>query len=177
MDLGLISVRYARALLKAGIETGQSEKVYADMQTLAGEYIHVPELATAIHNPMLSREQKKSLFMTAVGDKPCNLTERFFDLVLQEGREGILQFIANSYITLFRKHNNLVSARVTTATTLTPDTEARMRQLVENKTDGTVEFVTEVDPDIIGGFVLEYNTYRLDASVKSQLNTILSQLN
>ena len=172
----MISVRYARALLKAGIETGQSEQVYKDMQTLAGEYVSVPELAAAIHNPMLSREQKKSLFMTAVGGKLCNLTERFFDLVLQEGREGILQFIANSYITLFRKHNNLVSARVTTATTLTPDTEAKMRQLVESKTDGTVEFVTEVDPDIIGGFVLEYDTYRLDASVKSQLSAILSQL-
>jgi len=34
-----------------------------------------------------------------------------------------------------------------------------------------------VKPELIGGFVLEYDTYRMDASVKSQLNTILSQLN
>ena len=38
MDLGLISVRYARALLKAGIEAKEAEKVYADMQTLAQNY-------------------------------------------------------------------------------------------------------------------------------------------
>jgi F-type H+-transporting ATPase subunit delta len=33
-----------------------------------------------------------------------------------------------------------------------------------------------VNPDLIGGFILEYDTYRLDASVKSKLNTILNQL-
>jgi len=47
---------------------------------------------------------------------------------------------------------------------------------VESKTNGTVEFETEVNPDIIGGFILEYDTYRMDASVKSKLNTILNQL-
>ncbi|MBR5928383.1 MAG: F0F1 ATP synthase subunit delta, partial [Prevotella sp.] len=44
------------------------------------------------------------------------------------------------------------------------------------KTNGTVEFESEVDPDIIGGFILEYDTYRMDASVKTKLNSILTQL-
>ena len=48
--------------------------------------------------------------------------------------------------------------------------------MVESKTNGTVEFETEVNPDIIGGFILEYDTYRMDASVKAKLNTILNQL-
>jgi F-type H+-transporting ATPase subunit delta len=39
-----------------------------------------------------------------------------------------------------------------------------------------VEFETEVNPDIIGGFILEYDTFRMDASVRSKLNTILTQL-
>ncbi|MBR2253895.1 MAG: F0F1 ATP synthase subunit delta, partial [Prevotella sp.] len=55
--------------------------------------------------------------------------------------------------------------------------EQKMRKMVESRTNGTVEFSTEVDPDIIGGFVLEYDTYRLDTSVKAQLNKILKQLN
>ena len=48
--------------------------------------------------------------------------------------------------------------------------------MVESKTKGTVEFETEVNPDIIGGFVLEYDTYRLDASVQTQLRQVLTQL-
>ena len=35
MDLGLISVRYARALLKAGMEAQLEDRVYHEMQTLS----------------------------------------------------------------------------------------------------------------------------------------------
>lgn len=87
-----------------------------------------------------------------------------------------MQFIANSFITLYRKQNNLIQAKLSTAAALTPDTEAKLRALVESKTNGTVEFTSEIEPDLIGGFVLEYDTYRLDASVKRQLNDILSGL-
>lgn len=177
MDLGLISVRYARALLKASNKEKQSEQVYADMQTLAAEYLNVPELSVTIANPMLSKEQKESLFITATGKSTCDLTLRFIALVLNEGREGIMQFIANSFITLYRKQNNLIQAKLSTAAPLSQNTEAKLRKLVESKTNGTVEFKTAVDAGLIGGFVLEYDTYRLDASIKRQLSTILSELN
>lgn len=176
MDLGLISVRYARALLKAGIETGLSEKVYADMQALATSYAAEPRLKATIDNPMVSKRQKEALLNAAASEKPAELTQRFFKLVIKEGREDIMQFIANSFITLYRKHNNLVSAKLTTAAPLDATTESKLRQLVEKKTNGTVEFKTAINSNLIGGFVLEYDTYRMDASVKTQLGTILSKL-
>jgi F-type H+-transporting ATPase subunit delta len=51
-----------------------------------------------------------------------------------------------------------------------------MKAMVQEKTHGTVEFNTETDPSIIGGFVLEYDTYRMDASVKTKLQKILKEL-
>lgn len=176
MDLGLISVRYARALLKASNQEKQSEQVYADMQTLAAEYINVPELSVTIANPMLSEEQKETLLIAATGSTKCDLTRRFIQLVLKEGRAGIMQFIANSFVTQYREQNNLIQAKLSTAAALSPETESKLRKLVESKTNGKVEFKTSVDDELIGGFVLEYDTYRLDASVKRQLSTILSNL-
>ncbi len=146
------------------------------MQTLSDCYVRVPELRFTIDNPMLSKDEKEKLFVTAAGDRPCELTRTFFKLVLKEDREGMMQFIANSYITLYRKQKNLIRAKLLTATTVTPTIEQKLRKLVESKTSGTVEFETEVNPNIVGGFILEYDTYRLDLSVKSMLNSILSQL-
>jgi F-type H+-transporting ATPase subunit delta len=51
-----------------------------------------------------------------------------------------------------------------------------MRKTVLSVTDGTVEFEKEVDPDLLGGFVLNVETYQLDASLKSQLQTIKNNL-
>jgi F-type H+-transporting ATPase subunit delta len=84
--------------------------------------------------------------------------------------------MAASYITLYRKQKNITRGRLITATTVTPATEQKMKQMVESNTQGTVEFQTEINPDIIGGFILEYDTYRMDASVKTKLNSILAQL-
>ena len=177
MDLGLISVRYARALLKASVEAQNSDKVYADMQTLATSYAEVSALRATIDNPMLSKSQKGNLLAAAMGGTSFELTKRFIGLVLDEGRENIMQFIANSFITLYRKQNNLIKARLVTASAPSQQVEAHLKQLVGSKTSGSkVEFVSEVDPDIIGGFVLEYDTYRMDASIKTQLKAILSKL-
>ena len=176
MDIGVISVRYARALLKCSMEEGLEDKVYQDMQTLAKSYIEVPELKLTIDNPMIAKDSKKALLMAAVGDERTKLTTNFISLVLKEDRESVMQFMANSYITLYRKQKNVIRGKLTTATEVTSAMEQKMRQMVESNTNGTVEFETEVNPDIVGGFILEYDTYRMDTSVRTRLNSILKQL-
>ena len=176
MDIGVISVRYARALLKSATDAKIEDAVYAEMQQLAKSYVEVPQLRFTIDNPMLSKDKKEMLLMTAVGQKPSSLTKAFIQLVLKEDRESVMQFIANSYVTLYRQQKNVIRGRLITAAAVSPATEQKMRKMVESKTNGTVEFETEVNPDIIGGFILEYDTYRMDASVKSQLNSILNTL-
>lgn len=176
MEIGVISVRYARALMKSATELKQEDKVYKEMQVLAQSYIQVPELRFTIDNPMLAQDKKQGLLETACGTDVSDLTKRFIALVLKEGRESTLQFMAASYITLYRQQKNITRGRLITATPVSPDVETKMKQMVVSKTRGTVEFNTEIDPDIIGGFILEYDTYRMDASVKTKLNTVLTAL-
>ena len=176
MDIGVISMRYARALLKSATDQKVEDAVYQEMMTVAKSYLDVPALRHTIDNPMLSKDKKEALLTVAAGEKPCQLTKAFIALVLKEDRENVMQFMANSYITLYRKQKNVIRGKLTTAARVTAETEQKMRQMVESKTNGTVEFETEVNPDIIGGFILEYDTYRMDASVKSKLNNILNQL-
>ena len=104
---------------------------------------------------MLSKDKKELLLQTAVGQEPSALVKNFISLVLSEDRENVMQFIANSYITLYRQQKNIIRGKLTTAVAVLPATEQRMKQMVESKTQGTVEFESEVNHDIIGGFILE----------------------
>ena len=176
MDIGVISVRYARALLKSATEQKLDDAVYQEMQLLAKSYLDVPQLRQSIAGPMLSKDKKETLLLTAVGGSATPLTKAFIQLVLKEGREPVMQFIANSYVTLYRQQKNIIRGRLITAAQVSAQTEQKMRQMVESKTSGTVEFETEVNPDLIGGFILEYDTFRMDASVKTKLNSILNTL-
>lgn len=176
MDLGVISVRYARALIKGAVRQHLETEVYGEMMTLMQSYLQVPQLRTTIDNPMVARDKKGKLIETAAGGNLTDLTRQFLQLVFQEGRESNLQLMAASYITLYRQLKNITRGKLTTAVAVSPQTEAKMKQMVEHKTHGTVEFNVEVDPDIIGGFILEYDTYRMDASVRTRLNSVLTTL-
>ena len=162
--------------MKSATDAKLEEQVYQEMMTLAKSYSDVPVLRQTIDNPMLEKSKKQTLLETAVGGTPSKLMQTFIALVLKEDRENMVQFMAYSYVTLYRKQKNVIRGKLTTAARVSAQTEQKMRQMVESKTQGTVEFETEVNPDIIGGFILEYDTYRMDASVKSKLNTILNQL-
>ena len=150
MDIGVISTRYARALLKSATDAKLEEQVYQEMMTLAKSYSDVPVLRQTIDNPMLEKSKKQTLLETAVGGTPSKLTQTFIALVLKEDRENMVQFMAYSYVTLYRKQKNVIRGKLTTAARVSAETEQKMRQMVESKTQGTVEFETEVNPDIIG---------------------------
>ena len=176
MDTGVIAVRYAKALLESAIRLKLEDAIYEEMLTLSTNYIQVPKLRFTIDNPTLGNEKKLALLKTACGGDINDLTVRFLNLVFKEGRESSLQFMATAYLTLYRKHKNIIRGKLITAVPVSEETEAKMKQMVEKRTHGKVEFNTEVDPSIIGGFILEYDTYSLDASVKTKLKGVLHQL-
>lgn len=176
MDIGVISVRYARALLDSAVAMKLDEDVYQEMQILCKSFLEVPDFRYTIDNPMLAKDKKLQLIITACGGKVTELTQRFFQIVLREDRESVLQFMAHSYISLYRRMKYVTQGKLITAVAVSPETEQKMKRMVEGKTHGSVEFNTEVDPNIIGGFILEYDTYRMDASVKTKLHQVLATL-
>ena len=109
MNTGVISVRYARALLKSADQQAVKDAVYADMQSIAQNYLDVRQLRTAIDNPMLPKDKKEEILLAACGGNPSEQTKKFIKLVLNEGRENLMQFMANSFVTLYRQEKNMVS--------------------------------------------------------------------
>lgn len=175
MNTGVISKRYAKALYEFAEETNAEKQVYQEMSTLATSFLQVPELRKALDNPLLPVDAKIDLLCNAAGGKVSQEVKRFISLVLREHRENFIQFMACSYIDLYRKNNNILIGRLITATPVGKRIEDRMRMIVAKGTHGTVEFETVVDPSIEGGFILDIDFNRLDASIATQLNRVRRQ--
>ena len=84
----------------------------------------------------------------------------------------MIQFMAHSYVEAYRKQNRIIHSRLTVPVVLSDRTLNRLKDLVKEKTQNEVEFVVDVDPSIIGGFIMEYDTYSYDASIRSKLKNI-----
>ncbi|MGC3978726.1 MAG: F0F1 ATP synthase subunit delta [Paludibacteraceae bacterium] len=175
MNLGLIPVRYATALLDFAEESNSQDAVYTDIMRLAESFSNTKELKVVFENPVLSKEDKKKIILTAAGIKVTPVFESFVDLVLKNNREAQLHNIVLKYEDLYRKKNNVLHGKLTTAVSIDETTEEKLIKLVEKQIKGTLELEKVVDPSILGGFLMEIDSVRWDASIRNQLNKIKNE--
>lgn len=175
MNTGVVSMRYARALLAYAKGQKVEDRVYEEVKTLAANYVNVPDLRRVIENPVLDAKRKCELLREASGGKDVSEElMRFFALVLDERREKFLQFMLWSYIDLYREDKNILVGKLTTAVP-SKRLEEHLVDLIGSRTQGKVEMEAHVDPDLIGGYIIELEGYRLDASVANQLKRVKQQ--
>lgn len=175
MNEGMISKRYAKALLLFAKDNKSEDTVYSEMKQLASVFMREPKLRMAMDNPILNVEDKLNLINTAVGRKASSEFVSFMELVLKNKREKYLLNIALSYSDLYCKAKGINTGKLVTATPVDASVTEKMKSLLQKIKPGNLDFETSIDPNIEGGFVLYIDDYRLDASVKTQLKRIKQQ--
>lgn len=178
MDIGSVSKRYAKALYKFAVDGAEDFIVYNELQAIINVYLALKKFQDIIVNPQVNANVKKQLIFAALGENHSvsSSLKRFIEFIIQQKRCDKLIYMAHSYISIYQKQHNIVPSKFTVPTQLDEQVLERMKLLVQKHLNGQVEFQVQVDPSILGGFVLEFDTYRLDASVKSQLQRLKQSL-
>jgi len=176
MDVGIISTRYTKAIYKYAAGRGDETRLYEEMKALSKQFSALPELNKVLENPVISSEDKINLLTTAVGNTASETCKNVFRVVVENGRASYMQHIALVYDQVYRKEKNIVLVKLVTVNQATEDEKKSMVELISNGKKEQVDFAAETDADIIGGFILEVEDLRLDASVKNQLNRLKLEL-
>lgn len=172
MNEGLISRRYAKALLMFAQERGAAKEVYVKMKIFEDNYIAHPDLHRALMNPLLSLHDKESLLSTAIGIDPTGDYIRGIRLIIKNHREMYVRTICLMYQKLYREANHILRVEILTAIKLDVEELNKIHALIKHHTTDKIEFVHRVDPSIIGGFILKVNSQQLDASVQKELKVL-----
>ncbi len=178
MDQGLIPHRYAKALYKLACERGNAQRVYNLMQALSVAFVAEPDLDKAVTNPFVSNQDKAMLLSTAAGAKADDTTfTDFLKLLIDNRRIDMIRLMAVAYEDIYRKENNIRRVNVVAASPLSPELEQRLKDLIKRHLgDAEMEYETSVDPELIGGFVVNIDSERLDASVKNEIKQLRQSL-
>jgi len=176
MNTGMISMRYAKALLVYSTENKQDELVYEMAKVVVSNYASYPQLRHALENPVLGIEQKSKLMHAAAGSKTLGAFDKFIHLMLTNKREAYYQSTMLNYIDLYRAKSNIYSGKLITASQIDAATEKKLTSVIESQKEGKLEVQKSVNPDLIGGFILEVDNTRWDASIKRQLQTIKNEM-
>ena len=177
MDNGKVSARYARALFHVAQERGCETPVYEGMERLVRNYLQaIAQFNEVLADPVIAKTEKVKLLEMAVGDPLHDGLRQFIAFVADQKREDKMFYIAMKYMELYRAKHNILSTRVTAAAELPESTYERIKAFIKQTFDADAEMEVNIDPNLIGGFILDIENNRMDASVAGQLNEVRNRM-
>lgn len=171
-----LASRYAKSLIDLAIEKTQLEQVFADMKWLQEACKSNRDLVNLLRSPIINGETKKKILDAITNGRVSEITAAFIRLLISKGRESNLPEITTAFIAAYKEKKNIQTIKLTTAA---PVSDAVRNAIVDQikKTGGyqNVEVEEKVDPELIGGFVLQVGDKLVDASVAYDLKAIAKQ--
>jgi F-type H+-transporting ATPase subunit delta len=166
---------YARALYAAAKDKNRLEAVREELGDFVEAQRQVPELRDLLRNPQLDQRVKASVLEELLGGEE-ELVRNFLLLLAEKNRAGEADEIAREFEQLVAQAEGILDVQVTTAVELS-DQEARdVIEQIESASGRKVEASHSVDPDLIGGIVLQAGSLRLDASIRGRLDRLRREM-
>jgi len=167
-----VASRYAKSLIELAIEKGALEEIYQDMLLFSQLCDSNREFRLMLRNPIINHGKKRAILDKIFKGKVNESTIAIFDIITRKNREAILPSLAEEFIHQYRKYKNIDEVTVTTPVPLTPELREKLIGNIKQRTGHKVDLTEQVDPDLIGGFVLEIGDRMMDNSVKSKLKAM-----
>lgn len=166
------ALRYAKALLSQAEEKSQVKAVLVDMERIVETLSVSTDLRAILRSPVVKTDDKQKV-MGEVFAGATQETKDLMGLLASNKRVSLLGQVAESFLDLYRKTQGIEMARVITAAPLTQDLEAQIMQKAKDMTGGSnIELSAEVDPSIMGGFILRVGDMQYNASIANQFQKI-----
>jgi F-type H+-transporting ATPase subunit delta len=166
---------YARALYEAARDRDRVDVARDQLAELAGAMETSPELEAFLVNPQLDPGAKVGVLEeVTTGADP--VVRNFVRLVASKGRAGQLRQIAEEFEAIVDEAQGRLSVELTTAYELEDDEAKAIVARIEQASGRTVEATRSVDPELIGGMILQAGSFRVDASVRGRLNRLRREL-
>ena len=177
MKQSRVTIRYAKALLQLAIEQNTLEQSYNDMVLLDVVCTESKELSLLLKSPIVKTDQKLNILKEIFASKLGEVSMAFVNIITTKKRESLLAFIASSFITLYKAHNNIATATVTTAAPLDEALKADVINFIKKHGEANVELTEKVDEKIIGGAIIRMGDKQLDASVSKAISELRQTFN
>jgi len=166
---------YARALFEAAQENDRLAQVREELGDFVAAIDDVPELDALLRNPQVDPVAKAQVLDDVLGGADA-LVRNFVLLTVEKNRGAQLREIHKEFERLVAAAERRLTVELTTAFELT-DTEAQqILKQIEDASGRQVDATRSVDPDLIGGIVLQAGSMRVDASVRGRLERLRREL-
>ena len=167
--------RYAQAILNLATEQKSMDKLLEQTQDIKNAIDKSSDLRSVLNSPIVQNEMKLSI-AKEVFKSSDKMLINLFETLAENDRFNHLKWICQSYASMYNQLHNIQEAHITSAIELDNKTLKVLQEKIKKITGDEAKVTTEVNENLIGGFVLKLNDLQYDASISGQLNKIKRNL-
>ena len=166
---------YANALFEVASEQEVIDEIREQVGQFADELDQNRDLQIFLFSPYFSSQEKKDGIRKIVEDADERFLN-FLELLAERHRMPAIFRIRRAYDALWREENKLLPVTVTSAIDLDEGLVEGLGKRIEEQTGKKIELTSQVDPDVLGGLVLQVGNMVLDASIRNRLEQLRKQV-
>jgi F-type H+-transporting ATPase subunit delta len=166
---------YANAVYDIASQAGALDS-WGDALANLAAVVSDAHMSRLLNNPEVGKQQKGDMLIKVLGDKLDEQQQNLVKLMAENGRLSIMPDVRDQFEVARAKAENKVEAEVVSAFELTAQQTDELVNTLKNKLGCDVTLTTTVDESLIGGVVIKAGDTIIDASMKSQLDSLALSL-
>ncbi len=175
MSILRIVSRYAKSLFELAIQDNNLDEVHEDVM-MAWKVAQQDDFAAFLKSPIIPVQRKKAVINKVFEASPTHLRNTL-NVMIEHKREAYMSDFCREFHLMYNKRNKVSSAQLITAAPMSEATVQDILTVFKNKglLEQDVELVEKVNPEIIGGFILEFDGQVYNASLANKLEAMRKQ--
>ncbi|HCW44221.1 MAG: ATP synthase F1 subunit delta [Planctomycetia bacterium] len=170
------ALAYASAMLQVGSALGEASAFGEQLTVVAHAISDDPQMRVFIESPKISRENKKAVLSSALTGKVAEQVLNLLKLLIDRGRQFLVQDIADTYTELEDVAAGRVKATITSAVEMPAEQRDSLVASIQTKTGREVVATEVVDPELLAGLTIQVGDLVVDGSLRSHLHRVRQEV-
>jgi len=171
-----VAARYAEALFAIAKQNNTLEQLENELRIIDQVLEDNLEFKKLLNHPHIDKQAKKGLLLGVFKGHISEVTENFVQLLIDKKRQNVFTYIVKEFTLLANEARGIVDAVVVSAKVLSDKQLEQIRTTFKELVGKDLRIATEVDAEIIGGFIVRIGDRVYDSSLKTQLNRFEAKL-
>lgn len=173
MRHSIVSLRYARGLIKASKDCNEEKNVASQVAHLLNVLTDYPNLKKLLLSRTINPFAKQAIIESLAKQLELgDITRNFIFLLIKKGRIAQIEDIFLCYQDELDNQAGIRTAEVTVAKELTTSQQQQLKKKLSTLTGYRIKLKIKIFPDIIGGVIVKIGSVIYDGSLKQQLQTL-----
>ncbi|MBE6942745.1 MAG: ATP synthase F1 subunit delta [Ruminococcaceae bacterium] len=167
---------YAKSLYSLSAEEDITVALLEEMDMARDIFHSEPDFVDLLAMPSLSKEERTGMLDACFRGRVHPYLLNFLKILTERGLIRQFAKCCQVYRECYNEDSGILDVSIVSAVALTEEQKSALKEKLDRRTGKNVRLCCKIDPDCIGGILVDYQDKRIDGTVSGRLSAMAEQL-